>query len=253
VGYPTRELAKVYNHLSGVITDNRAIVDYLVKTFAFDENLFHSLRQPVEQSPLRVDRPENREKLGVLWAGRLVRQKRPDILIRVAEAAKSLPVHFHVYGEPQHESRKYLKELKRLKNASYYGVFDRFFSLPIHEFDIFLYTAQWDGMPNVILEAMSAGMACIAPDIGGISESLDESTGCLVCTPEAINEYVAFLSLLCSNRSLLRSKGKAAAARIARDNSWPGFVHALGRIPGYPPLPRGAIPILPATVRADSG
>jgi glycosyltransferase involved in cell wall biosynthesis len=80
---------------------------------------------------------------------------------------------------------------------------------------------------------MSSGMTCIAPDIGGISESIDESNGFLVSEPGAVQEYIAFLSLLCRDRRLLRAKGLAAAARIARDNSWPDFVQALTSIPGY--------------------
>jgi glycosyltransferase involved in cell wall biosynthesis len=233
VGYPTRELVTAYDHLTGIITDNSSFVDYLVGTFAFERKLFHSLRQPIVQAVPPVERSADAETVGVLWAGRLVRQKRPDILIRVAEAAKSLPVHFHVYGEPQRESREYVRKLTGLKNVSYHGVFEGFDSLPVRTFDIFLYTAQWDGTPNVVLEAMGSGMACIAPRIGGIPESIDESNGCLVSEPGAISEYIHFLSDLCSDRRMLRAKGFAAAKKMSRDNSWTGFVEALTSIPDY--------------------
>ena len=112
-------------------------------------------------------------------------------------------------------------------------MFDGFFSLPTRNFDIFIHTSQWDGTPNVILEAMASGLVCIAPNIGGIPESIDESSGCIVSEPGAISEYVGFLSQLCDDRRALRAKGIAAAAKIARDNSWPGFVEALISIPGY--------------------
>ena len=48
-------------------------------------------------------------------------------------------------------------------------------------YDAFLYTSAFDGLPNVLLEALSAGLPVIAPDVGGIGEAVvNEVTGRLI-------------------------------------------------------------------------
>jgi glycosyltransferase involved in cell wall biosynthesis len=42
----------------------------------------------------------------------------------------------------------------------------------LHLCDVFLQPSLWDGMPNALLEAMSAGCGCIVSDAGGIPEMI---------------------------------------------------------------------------------
>ena len=54
-------------------------------------------------------------------------------------------------------------------------------SLPIANFDAFIYTSSFDGMPNIILETMACGLPVVAPDVGGIGEAVvSGKTGHLV-------------------------------------------------------------------------
>lgn len=46
--------------------------------------------------------------------------------------------------------------------------------------DIFLLPTLFEGMPTVVLEAMSSGLPCIVSDVGGVPELIDENTGYLI-------------------------------------------------------------------------
>jgi glycosyltransferase involved in cell wall biosynthesis len=109
----------------------------------------------------------------VLWAGRLDRQKRPDILLA---KVKLLPdVSFTVYGATSNDAVKdAITELETSKNVTMMGAYNGAGSLPFSSHDVFLYTSQWDGMPNMILEAASTGIPLVASCVGGVSDVINE-------------------------------------------------------------------------------
>lgn len=76
--------------------------------------------------------------------------------------------------------------------------------------DIFFFPSRREGMPNVLLEAMASGLACVASDIGGSVDLIDHGrTGCLV--PLADEESMAeILKSLLVDVSRSRELGRAA-------------------------------------------
>jgi glycosyltransferase involved in cell wall biosynthesis len=90
------------------------------------------------------------------------------------------------------------------------------------DFDVFLYTSESDGIPNVLLEAMSHGYVAIAPNVGGIGELVNEETGFLVENYDDVDAYVAILKELLGDKNLLKNKQEALkkllASRFSREN-----------------------------------
>jgi glycosyltransferase involved in cell wall biosynthesis len=120
-------------------------------------------------------------KKRLLWASRLDNQKRPDLLCLIADClAKRIPsARIDVFGSAILDSFD-ISQLEQQPNIRYRGAYSEFTSLCLAEYDIFLYTSMFDGLPNVILEAMAAGLPVIAPKVGGISEAVSPDTGFLV-------------------------------------------------------------------------
>ena len=140
---------------------------------------------------LRKPRTASRgREFRVLWAGRLDRQKMPHVLYLIALFNPEMS--FDVYGSfvvdvPNTYFK--LSLLRKLPNVRLLGGFHGFHEIPASRYDAFLYTSEWDGLPNVLLEATSSGLPIVAPKIGGIPELLNRKTGYLVSEPRAVEEY----------------------------------------------------------------
>jgi glycosyltransferase involved in cell wall biosynthesis len=110
---------------------------------------------------------ELREKKGlqpILEALRQVRAKRPACLLIIGEVRPSqMPKLYEFTGtEP-------LASHRILVTGTLPGG-PREVNEHLQLCDAYLQPSLWDGMPNALLEAMSAGLGCIASDAGGITE-----------------------------------------------------------------------------------
>ena len=121
-----------------------------------------------------------------------------------------------------------------MQNVRYYGPFDGLQSLPIERYDIFLYTSQWDGLPNVLLEAVSMGLPVVASATGGIPDLIQHGkTGFLVEPYDKIEGYVNCLTRIQQNRQLLQSVSLKAHELVSQRHSWENFVAVLKKSPDY--------------------
>src|SRR5262249_31628731 len=84
------------------------------------------------------------------------------------------------------------------------------------DFDLFVVLGKDQGSPNALLEAMAAGLPCVANDDGGTAEQiLHEHTGILVAdrSPESLS---AAIRRLLSDRALAARFGHAAREHVQR-------------------------------------
>jgi glycosyltransferase involved in cell wall biosynthesis len=116
----------------------------------------------------------------LLWASRICQSKRPELLILISNflASTELVVEIDIYGNLD---QPYTESTIDAKGLRYCGAYNDFNCMPIDRYDGLIYTSEFDGMPNVILEAMAAGLPVIAPAIGGIPETvINGKTGFLL-------------------------------------------------------------------------
>jgi glycosyltransferase involved in cell wall biosynthesis len=133
----------------------------------------------------KSDKPSKR----LLWASRVSIEKKPELLPVIAKELRGLfpDLIIEIYGhaDPGFDPARLFDH----SGLRYAGPYDNFGSLPISKFDALLYTSAFDGMPNVILEAMAVGLPVIAPDVGGIRETvITGQTGYLV--PDVADDAV---------------------------------------------------------------
>ncbi|HVO07363.1 MAG TPA: glycosyltransferase [Burkholderiaceae bacterium] len=105
--------------------------------------------------------------LELLFAGRLSTQKNwPRLLDAMAALKSSTDVRLTVYGrgEQQAQVEQRIADLGLQDCVTMAGYQSNLRELMPH-FDALVMPSLWEGMPNVVLEAMAAGLPCVLSDI----------------------------------------------------------------------------------------
>lgn len=175
----------------------------------------------------------------LLAAGRLAPQKGFDLLIEAfARVAEDFPSwNLIIYGEGSERS-----SLEAAISA--HGMNGRI-SLPgitkdlpavLNTADIFVHPARYEGFANVLLEALSAGCACIATDSpGGAREILQDGRYGRLVPPEDVDALSQALSMLMGDarareRYAAHSAGALKALKLDRiAGLWLGLFNGLLR------------------------
>jgi glycosyltransferase involved in cell wall biosynthesis len=222
----TNFAAKIFPYVTNIITDNKRLINDLTKLYGLNEDKFICNHSYIN---IRDNVPAFRENsFNVFWASRICKEKRLDILLEIARKCKNFPIIFHIFGAGSGD--EYLNKLKKLSNVKYYGKFNGFDTIVNPEFDVFLYTSESDGIPNVILEATSHGYPVIAPNIGGISEVITGKTGFLIENYTDVDGYVETLRKLLLDKSILRNRQKYIRKLLISDFNKENFINTMKRI-----------------------
>jgi glycosyltransferase involved in cell wall biosynthesis len=83
--------------------------------------------------------------------------------------------------------------------------------------DLMVLPSRWEGMPNVVLEAMAAGRSVLAADVEGVRELLGSAAGPQIAHLEDTNDWGAKLTHLLADPQLAAELGAGNQAR-ARDH-----------------------------------
>ncbi len=76
--------------------------------------------------------------------------------------------------------------------------------------DCFVLPSLWEGSPNVILEAMAAGIPIVATNIGGTAELINDGKEGILVAPANANALTEGLERLLQNGQLAKNLGAAA-------------------------------------------
>lgn len=192
-------------------------------------------------NPLDIEKLPTREKDKVdnriVSAGRLHPQKNHKMLIRAFAKSKAKDTHtLHIYGEGVLRA-----ELEAL--ISNLGMADKVFlegnSKQVQEdmknAKLFVFTSDYEGLPNALMEAMAIGIPCISTDCspGGARMLInDGENGVLIpCGDE--ERLVAELDALCDDTERLKSFGEQAVKLRDRTNietiseEWMEFINEI--------------------------
>lgn len=231
VGFSRQYLQSCYQHITKIFSDNTAFPQLLQKTYGYNPALFSVLKTPVDIEHSVI---ANRKPIGqrVLWAGRLDRQKRPDLLANIAELMPD--VEFYIYGDSVLESNNdALIKLEQLDNVMMQGHFDGVESLPFNDFPVFLYTSQWDGTPTMIIAAALASIPVVASCVGGVGDIINEKTGFPVRDIEDISLYAKAIRYALENPSEAERLALAARKYVQSEHTQTMFELAVFNTEGY--------------------
>jgi len=181
-------LSEALNGIGWVISDHARILEDLQKIVHLAPAKAETLYAPVPpsvESLTRLPYSPGSRPLRILWASRIDTQKRPDLVPRIARKLeeRGVSVSIDMYGSSVF-GYSMPAGVSRDGPVRHRGAFRGFSSLPHDQYDLFLYTSSYDGLPNVVLEALSCSMLVVAPDVGGLREVITPQTGVLIAHEE---------------------------------------------------------------------
>jgi glycosyltransferase involved in cell wall biosynthesis len=188
------------------------------------------------QPPVRLPQPANRP-VRILCVSRLVEKKGVgDLLAGLAKLPRELDWTFtHIGGgELANEMKKIAQafeidsRISWFKEMSQDDVLDHY-----RNADVFVLASRIaadgdrDGLPNVLMEAQSQGVACIATRVSAIPELIQDGVTGLLVEPDDPESLTAALEHLIREPDLRRRLGEAGQARVRRDFDFAHCVQAL--------------------------
>lgn len=166
---------------------------------------------------------QSASKFEILFIGRLDVQKQPlrmaEIGLKLRQQLPDLDFVIHVLGagsldSQEKELQTFIKKHGLQKQILIHGPKPRE-DMPkwYSKAQCLLMTSKWEGIPVVLYEAMSMGVPCIAPDVGGIKELLLPGCGILVPGDAKTADYVQAISQLAQD-PFLRDKMATQARTV---------------------------------------
>ncbi|MFC1824751.1 glycosyltransferase [Thermodesulfobacteriota bacterium] len=230
-GIMMRHLVKwSYRAAPRVVALSNGVREDLIKRYGILAEKVRTIYNPVDIEAIKrmasqkigVDKQEDtnfKGKLKIISAGRLVKQKGFDILIKSIAKIKDQPIHLTILGEGEEKDN-----LINLRDK--YGLKDTI-SLPgfqknpypwMRLSDVFVLSSRWEGFGHVIVEAMACGLPVIATKCpSGPDEIINDGMDGLLCEPESAEDLAEKIDFLVNNqkeRERLSRAGLGTAERF---------------------------------------
>jgi glycosyltransferase involved in cell wall biosynthesis len=200
--------ARFLKEKRGVPADKVLVIPYGVNLEKFNLNTKNEIRKEFGL---------NAKDCVIGVVGRLHPQKGHVYLIDAAvQIVKEFPDTKFVFagdGDLRHELEERIKARQLEKHFLFVG-YRMDIANVMSSFDIFVLPSLYEGLPNVVLEAMASGKPVVATSVDGTVEAVvDGETGYLVQPTDVEALQKALLRLL-GDRELARKMGKKGRERV---------------------------------------
>jgi glycosyltransferase involved in cell wall biosynthesis len=180
-----------YNRFDRIICQSRYMRDDLIANFETSPNKLVVINNPVDIDRVRQMAAEpsatemisdNKKRINLVSAGRLVETKGFDLLIEALALIANPYMHLTLLGDGP-----LIAELQDLAKARGLGDRIRFVGFQknpyafIAQADAYILSSRYEGFPNVVLESLACCTPVIAtPALGGVQEIFEGLEGCLM-------------------------------------------------------------------------
>lgn len=219
-GYPVWYFASLIDRMRSALVDSQALADTMTARYSLEGPLREKIRvahtpamaelpaEPISVAQI-ASRPQRRRP-ALLWAGRIDRQKRFDL---VMEIAREMPrVDFLCWGKAVLDAPPDMS--KAPPNLTLNPPFKLHEELPLRNCDGWLYTSGWDGIPSILIEIGAMGMPVVASAVGGVPELIDETTGWPVAEDGTVEDYVEAIEAMLSDDADKLKRTSALLERV---------------------------------------
>lgn len=179
---------------------------------------------------------DNQEMIRILCAGRLTEQKRVDrflyALRALADTHPELKFKGVIAGGGSLRFElEQLADTLRLRPQHVEFVGEVADLKPIYlKSDVLVLTSDWEGCPNVLLEAMACGLPVVATRVGGVPEIVRHGENGFLVQPGDVDAIARYISTLAESRALRQKVGIAGRSIVSEKYSPAQLAHELLKI-----------------------
>lgn len=219
IAYPVLWLEK----LCARYTDTYICVSDSVKQLGLrcalaPESKFHVVYNGVKVLEQQSRIKSNDDVIHILFVGRLAEPKKPELLLQViASLPKEVQkkISCTIVGDGLKRKKLEIMAMDIEVPVVFTGSLLSVDVLhQMSQADIFVFLSVWEGLPYVVLEAMSRGLPVIASGVGGVKEMVSSQSGIIV--NNTTNQIYDALMYMIQNDEVRVRMGKEGKAQIER-------------------------------------
>ncbi len=181
-----------------------------------DEKVF-SRKYPVAQSPLRQKYNVPPGRLVIGGMGRLSAEKAFNHLIdathRLLKSGLDVELWIAGEGDARPDLQKLIKARHLEDRIRLLGFCDDTVEF-YHGLDMFVLSSLREGLPNVVLEAMSMGLPVVSTQVAGIPKLVSDGVNGLLCPAGNVDLLTAAMQKVARDKLLREQLSQAARATI---------------------------------------
>jgi glycosyltransferase involved in cell wall biosynthesis len=230
-GYPVRYFGKFFCFFANIFTDSeylRARLSTQYQIHEYSPTKLTVLRAPVDETlasyEVQLHPPED-GRATIFWAGRFDRQKRLDIVIKIARRCPQWI--FKIWGKPV--LNDFIFDPADIPaNVEVNSPYQDLRQIELNSCHLWLYTSQWDGVPNLLVEVASLGIPIVGTNRGGGREIIDEGTSYIVDDIEDVDSYIQNIESAISDYPNALQRAKALMVKIRSERTFERFRETIG-------------------------
>jgi len=236
VGYITDHIRDSIQYMTKVFCDNKKISQDIQELYRFPAHLMDKFATVYVPFPDSIGsqwvKPAEQIKRKILWTGRLSKQKGLEYLVEISKILRDF--EFHVYGPAGDSSESKNIVEGYYPNIIYKGVYSHLEEVAVSDYECYLSTSQWEGLPTVLIQMMARGVPIVTSAVGGVEELANNNSAWLVKNTEEPMSYVNCIRLMLVNPEETLEKIALAKSMVMEKHVWSAFVYNLEQLDFVP-------------------
>ena len=204
-----------YNFSDQIIAISEKSEKSLKKIVIFNKKIILILN-PYLTKILKIKKKNKSKKFSILSAGRITKQKNFDLLINsvsnLSKKNKNIKLTIVGNGNLFEQTRNKILNQKNIRLIKWNKKLRTFFL----KSDLFVLSSYYEGLPNVLIDAVNYEVPCIATDVSGVRDILIQGKGGLITPNNDQHKLEKNIEYSLKNYSKLKKMTIIAKKKIFR-------------------------------------